>query len=211
MKDCLESMLKGFIICQLFDLIIGRRALLTCRLKNGEEKMKKLSIVLSGFMMIVLLFSGCRTFSSADGLRKVLGPSGGELDNHKVVTFFVIGKGLEPENALSKGEAVLMAERAAVADGYRQLVEKVHGVYVDAFMRAGRGTVDYDTIQVHTQSWLRGTEIMEISEGEYGITKIRMRLRINFANDGMVWWPIGIGRDVKPALSSNNPLNSGGA
>ncbi|MCK5162268.1 MAG: hypothetical protein KAQ72_01055, partial [Desulfobacula sp.] len=113
--------------------------------------MKKLSIILLGLFVSVLFFSGCgsvRSSSTAGGPGKVLGPPGGELDNHKVVTFFVIGKGLEPENAFSKGEAVLMAERAAVADGYRQLVEKVRGVYVDAFMRAGRGTVDYDTIQV---------------------------------------------------------------
>ena len=140
--------------------------------------MKKLSIILLGLFVSVLFFSGCgsvRSSSTAGGPGKVLGPPGGELDNHKVVTFFVIGKGLEPENAFSKGEAVLMAERAAVADGYRQLVEKVRGVYVDAFMRAGRGTVDYDTIQVHTQSWLRGTEIMEVSMGEYGITNVRLR------------------------------------
>ncbi|MBU1341600.1 MAG: hypothetical protein KKE44_08210 [Proteobacteria bacterium] len=173
--------------------------------------MKKLFIVLLGIFVSVLFFSGCgtvRTSSTAGGPGKVLGPPGAEVDDHKVVTFFVIGKGLEPENALSKGEAVLMAERAAVADGYRQLVEKVRGVYVDAFMRAGRGTVEYDTIQVHTQSWLRGTEVMEINQGEYGITNVRMRLRINFARDGMVWWPVGIGRDVKPAFSSGNPLAS---
>ena len=64
------------------------------------------------------------------------------------MSFYVTGKGLEPENALTKGGAVLMAERAAVADGYRQLVEKVRGVYVDAFMKAGRGTVNHDVIQV---------------------------------------------------------------
>jgi hypothetical protein len=176
--------------------------------------MKKLSIVLLGLVVVALLFSGCagnsvKPSSIAGGPGKVLGPPGAEVDEHKVVTFFVIGKGLEPENARSKGEAVLMAERAAVADGYRQLVEKIRGVYVDAFMRAGRGTVDYDTIQVHTQSWLRGTEVMEINEGEYGITNVRMRLRINFAKDGMVWWPVGMGRDVKPSFSSTNPVAIG--
>lgn len=164
-------------------------------------------------VILTMFVSGCtsmmRPSATAGGSGKVLGPPGGEVDNHKIVTFFVIGKGLEPEDALSKGEAVLMAERAAVADGYRQLVEKVRGVYVDAFMRAGRNTVDYDTIQVHTQSWLRGTEIMEISEGEYGITNVRMRLRINFARDGMVWWPVGIGKDVGPSFSSGNPISSG--
>ena len=167
--------------------------------------MKKLIGVLSVMFVLIMFVSGCsRNLVSSSG--NVLGSSGGSGGDQKVVSFFVIGKGLEPENALSKGEAVIMAERAAVADGYRQLVEKVRGVYVDSFMRAGRGVVDYDTIQVHTQSWLRGTEIMEISEGEYGITNVRMRLRVNFAREGMVWWPIGIGNDVKPSSSLNNPL-----
>jgi hypothetical protein len=169
--------------------------------------MKKLSIVLLGLLVSVLFFSGCTSVTSsatAGGPGKVLGPADGESSAHKIISFFVIGKGIEPENALSKGEAVLMAERAAVADGYRQLVEKIRGVYVDAFMRAGRGAVDYDTIQVHTQSWLRGTEIMELFQSEYGITNARMRLRINFSKNGMVWWPVGIGRDTKSISSSGN-------
>ena len=173
--------------------------------------MKKLGIVLLGLFVSVLFFSGCTTKSSSTaggGPGKVLGSPGGEVADSRAVTFFVTGKGLEPENALSKGEAVLMAERAAVADGYRQLVEKIRGVYVDAFMRAGRGVVDYDTIQVHTQSWLRGTEVMEIFQGEYGITNARMRLRVNFSKDGMIWWPVGIGKDAKSAGFSGSPLNS---
>lgn len=102
------------------------------------------------------------------------------------------GKGLEPENALTKGEAILMAERAAVSDGYRQLVEKIRGVYVDAYTKAGQGTVNQDAIQVRTHSWLRGTEVMEITQGNYGITFARLRLKINFSKKGVVWWPVGI-------------------
>ena len=117
--------------------------------------MKKIVLLLSALLALFLF--GCTTSqSTASSPGGVLGSPGGTVDNHKVVSFYVIGKGLEPENALTKGEAVLMAERAAVADGYRQLVEKVRGVYVDAFMKAGRGTVNRDVIQVHTQSWLRG-------------------------------------------------------
>ncbi|WDP85947.1 MAG: hypothetical protein HUN05_13030 [Desulfobacter sp.] len=171
--------------------------------------MKKLLVLSVG--LLVLFFYGCNTgsqsVSSAPG--SVLDPAGGSADNHKIVTFYVAGKGLEPENALTKGEAVLMAERAAVADVYRQLVEKVRGVYVDAFMKAGRGTVNHDAIQVHTQSWLRGTEVMEITQGEYGITNARLRLRINFSKEGMVWWPVGIGENVKPVAASTSNVTGG--
>jgi hypothetical protein len=170
--------------------------------------MKKIVLLFAG--LLVLSFYGCSTTASSTASNPggVLGAPGGSADNHKVVSFYVTGKGLEPENALTKGEAVLMAERAAVADGYRQLVEKVRGVYVDAFMKAGRGTVNHDVIQIHTQSWLRGTEVMEITQGEYGITNARLRLRINFSKDGMVWWPVGIGQNVQPVLTSRNSITS---
>lgn len=160
-----------------------------------------------------MFFSGCTTTgyrSAANAPGEVLGSNGTQVENQRVVTFYVTGKGIEPENALTKGEAVIMAERAAVADGYRQLVEKVRGVYVDAFMKAGRGTVNHDMIQVHTQSWLRGAEIMEVTQGEYGITNARLRLRINFARQGMIWWPVGMGNSVEPANTSSVSRITGG-
>lgn len=166
--------------------------------------MKKVIVLLFIFLAAMFVLTGCQSSSSKNigsAPGKVLGPPDGAANRHRVVTFFVIGKGIEPENALTKGEAVLMAERAAVADGYRQLAEKLRGVYVDAFMRAGRGTVDHDLIRTHTQSWLRGTEIVEITDGRYGITKVRMRLRVNFSQKGMIWWPAGIGDDVEPVLA----------
>lgn len=153
--------------------------------------MKKL-LALSACLSVLSLFGCTNANFSGGGPGGVLDSSANNVVDQKVVTFQVTGKGLEPENALTKGEAILMAERAAVADGYRQLVEKVRGVYVDAYMKAGRGAVNQDTIQVHTQSWLRGTEVMEITQADYGITEARLRLRINFSKRGMVWWPVGI-------------------
>ena len=155
--------------------------------------MKKIIALVSILFIAGSVLAGCSSSSKTADVSAV-------ENKQKIVTFYVTGKGLEPENALTKGEAVLMAERAAVADGYRKLVEKLRGVYVDAFMQAGRGTVDHELIRTHTQSWLRGTEVVEITEGRHGITNVRMRLRINFSKKGMIWWPAGIDDDVEPVL-----------
>nr|MDA3791500.1 hypothetical protein [Desulfobacula sp.] len=167
--------------------------------------------VISSFCQLVFLLvvlSGCnfikQEMATAPG--HVLGLNQGDGSSQKVVTFNVIGKGLESEKALTKGEARLMAERAAVADGYRLLVEKVRGVYVDAFMKAGFGTVNQDMITTKTQSWLRGVEILEIRQAEYGITEAHMQLSIYFAKQNMVWWPRGLGPGLKP--NEDHSMNS---
>ncbi len=168
--------------------------------------MKRFFMALLGFTASVLLLSGCGWLptGSSGSTGNVLGTPDKGNGSEKIVTFYVVGKGLEPENALTRGQAVLMAERAAVADGYRQLVEKLRGVYVDAQMKAGSGAVNYDAIQVHTQSWLRGTDVIDLKRGDYGITEARMRLRVNFAKKGMVWWPVGIDTDAKPIRTASS-------
>lgn len=163
--------------------------------------MKKIIVIVSILFIAGVVLTGCTSSSrtiAAPG--KIITPKDVPDTKLKIVTFYVTGKGLEPEDALTKGEAVLMAERAAVADGYRKLVEKLRGVYVDAFMQSGRGTVDHELIRTQTQSWLRGTEVVEIKTGKYGITSVRMRLRIHFSKKGMVWWPAGIDNDVESVL-----------
>lgn len=151
--------------------------------------------------VLLILLSGCSSMGQGSATTSpgpVLGLDQGDSNTQKVVTFEVIGKGLEPENALTKGEAKIMAERAAVADGYRQLVEKLRGVYVDAFMKAGFGTVNQDMITTKTQSWLRGVDIVEIRFAEHDITEAVMELSIYFAKKDMVWWPSGLGHKLKP-------------
>ncbi|MCP4020198.1 MAG: hypothetical protein GY729_00005 [Desulfobacteraceae bacterium] len=157
--------------------------------------MKKFVIGFLGLALVAFL-TACNVPYKTSNPGDVLGAAPGGENNQRIVTFSVVGKGLEPETAMTKGEAILMAERAAIADGYRQFVEKLRGVYVDAFMKAGYGTVDMDVIKTKTQSWLRGVEIFEVKSASHGIVEAHMQLRINFTQKGMVWWPSGIGENV---------------
>jgi hypothetical protein len=165
--------------------------------------MKK-SMVLFFLVMTLIALSSCNTFySSSSG--PVLETAPGNSNDNRIVTFTVKGKGVEPESAITKGQARLMAERAAVADGYRQFVEKLRGVYVEAFTKAGYGTVDQDFLNTSTRSILRGVEIKEITHGEYGIAQAVMQLRINFSRHGMIWWPQGLGRNLASFETASRP------
>ncbi len=143
---------------------------------------------------IFFFLTGCNIYMTSPG--PVIKDAAEKSDQNRIVTFTVKGKGVEPESALTKGQARLMAERAAVADGYRQFVEKLRGVYVEAIMSAGYGTVDQDFVKTQTRSILRGVEIQEITHGDYGIAEAVMSLRIHFTRQGMIWWPKGLGNNL---------------
>ncbi len=159
--------------------------------------MRHLMLTFCTAVLALFMFQGCSSVTRNSDPGPVLGLNNENGAAQKIVTFSVLGKGLEPESALTKGEAVIMAERAAVADGYRQLVEKIRGVYVDAFLKAGFGSVDKEMITTRTQSWIRGAKVVEIKRGEYGITEAQMELSIYFAKKKMIWWPTGLGPDLK--------------
>ena len=159
---------------------------------------------MAGICLVCALWAfstGCSTLGNNSGTTatgQVLGQDYAGEGSGKVVTFEVVGKGLEPENALTRGEAALMAERAAVADGYRQLIEKISGVYVDAFMKAGYGTLNQEGITTRAQSWLMGVEVVEIRRAAHNITEAHLQLSIYFAKKDMVWWPSGLGAKMTP-------------
>ena len=176
--------------------------------------MKRLSIATLLLLSLLWGVVGCGGVDSGEGIRaaapgNVLGLDAPMDGAQKVVTFDVVGKGLEPENALSKGEAILMAERAAVADGYRQLVEKISGVYVDAYSKAGFGAVSRELITTRAQSWLRGVDIVEIRRGKHGIVEAHMQLGIYFSQKNMVWWPTGLGPGLRPLEDVNSGFPMG--
>lgn len=169
--------------------------------------MKKIGIILTIAIVIVGFSSAGCVYVEKRAKASNVSSTGGTVEysdtdstaSQRIVTFEVVGKGLMPETSINTGQGRLMAERAAINDGYRQLVEKIRGVYVDAYSQTTNGIIDYDVIRTKTQSWLRGVQILEVKEAGYGIFNAKLQLRIYFTETDMIWWPAGIGSGIIPA------------
>lgn len=157
--------------------------------------MKKLFGKCSGLILTAMfLFTGCAVSPNGyietltpGNSNRVLGKYPGKPNKEGIVAVNVVGKGIPPENAISKGQAILMAERAALADGYRKMAERINGIYIQAYLKAGRETIDYDLIRIETETWLRGVQVLEIKHRDNDIAEAYLRTQILVASDSILY------------------------
>jgi len=161
------------------------------------------------FVCIILLSCFSCAYYPAEpvtGTGSVIAPSEeGEPD--RIVVFEVVGKGIEPERATTKGQAILMAERSAIMDGYRLLTEKLRGTLIDIYSKRDNGEVNIDKITAQAQSYLRGVDIKEITKGEHGIYSAHMEVRVFCTLNNLIWWPTGLSAKALPVgLNKRYPI-----
>lgn len=88
------------------------------------------------------------------------------------------GEGTFPANAQSRGQARLLAKRAAIADAQRNLLETLNGVRLTAETVVRNFVVESDIIQTRVQGYLQGAQI--IRGQERGDTyEVVLRLPLN--------------------------------
>lgn len=86
-----------------------------------------------------------------------------------------IGIGLPPEKA-HKARANVLARRAAIVDGYRNLAEFAEGVNVDANTTIKEMTTQSDVVNVNVNAVIRGAEIVEEGWNNDGSYYIVMKM-----------------------------------
>ncbi|GEM_PF-3373770 len=106
---------------------------------------------------------------------------GGEVNsgNCCIINLYSTGRGAPPaDKELTDVQKYLLAERAGIADGYRLISEKLRGIFLDAYTRAGNYIVDYDRINIATNSFIRGVEILDIKHKDNGVCQVEMKIAI---------------------------------
>lgn len=141
---------------------------------------------------VLQLFFMCSCYYRGTAGRSVIEESKSS-ENGRVIVFKATGKGMAPETAVRRGEAMILGERAAVLDGYRLLLEKLRGALVDTYSKRKGVEVNMDIITSQARSYLKGVEILETKVDEFGVYHVEMQVRVFFAPDSeLIWWPTGL-------------------
>jgi hypothetical protein len=107
------------------------------------------------------------------------------LKPSNIITVRAIGMGVAPENTISPAHAIVLAKRAAIADAYRQLGEKMYGLKINAKDTVKDAMIKSTTIRTKVNGMIRNAEIVETIMQD-GLCQVEMEVRL----DGRRWYRV---------------------
>ena len=102
------------------------------------------------------------------------------LSINKTMIISVVGQGVAPMNTDSPAQAYALAKRAAIADGYRLVAEKVKGVRVDGRDLIKNMMVKRTTVRTAVAAMVRNATVVETSFKD-GLCEVEMEIVISYA------------------------------
>ncbi|MDF1875535.1 LPP20 family lipoprotein [Sulfurimonas sp. SAG-AH-194-I05] len=99
------------------------------------------------------------------------------LQRDKTMKVLVVGQGVSPMNTISPAQAYALAKRAAVADAYRLIAEKIKGVYVEGEDYIQDMMVKKSTVRTSVQAMVKNANIVETNFKE-GLCEVEMEITI---------------------------------
>jgi len=100
------------------------------------------------------------------------------LAKNKPLLINVVGQGVAPMNTTSPAQAYALAKRAAVADAYILIAEKVKGVKVDGQDYIKNMMVKRSTIRTSVNAMIRNANIVETTFKE-GLCEVEMEITLS--------------------------------
>lgn len=96
-----------------------------------------------------------------------------------VATIRATGSGTRPQGASSAAQARLLAERAAKADAYRNLLEAAYGVLVTSSTSVKDLATQNDSVRTTLNGFIRGASLVEVRHLDDGSVEVEMEIRLN--------------------------------
>ncbi len=99
-------------------------------------------------------------------------------DSYKTIRINVIGQGVAPTMTSSPAQAYALAKRAAIADAYRLLAEKVKGVRIEGSDKIKNMMVQRSEVRTFVDAVIAEAELIETVFKD-GLCEVEMELVIN--------------------------------
>ena len=93
----------------------------------------------------------------------------------------VVGQGVAPVNTTSPAQAYALAKRAATADAYRLIAEKVKGVKVDGQDFIKNMMVERSTVRTSVQAMVKGANIVATTFKD-GLCEVEMEITLSYSD-----------------------------
>jgi hypothetical protein len=103
------------------------------------------------------------------------------LAKNSTIRVGVIGQGVAPMNTASPAQAYALAKRAAVADAYRLIAEKVKGVRIDGEDLIKNMMVKRSTVRTSVKAMVRNANIVETTFKD-GLCEVEMEINLSYAD-----------------------------
>jgi len=100
------------------------------------------------------------------------------IQNHPI-TITVTGQGVAPVNTISPAQAYALAKRAAIADAYRLIAEKVRGVEVEGEDLIKNMMVKRSTVRTTVYALVRNANITETTFRD-GLCEVEMEIKLYY-------------------------------
>jgi len=106
------------------------------------------------------------------------------ITQSNTVTLSVIGQGVSPEHTISNYQALALAKKAAIADAYRLLAEKLNGVKIEGYDIVKNMVVQRSQVKTCVSSMIRHANIVETKCAK-DFCEVEMELKVV----GNKWYP----------------------
>ncbi|MCF6309176.1 MAG: hypothetical protein L3J19_01680 [Sulfurimonas sp.] len=103
------------------------------------------------------------------------------LKENSTMYISVVGQGVAPMNTTSPAQAYALAKRAAIADAYRAIAEKVKGVRIDGQDLIKNMMVKRSTIRTSVKAMVRNANVVETTFKE-GLCEVEMEIVISHSD-----------------------------
>jgi len=99
------------------------------------------------------------------------------LSKDSFIRVSVIGQGVSPLNASSPAQSYALAKRAAIADSYRLIAEKIKGVRIDGQDTIKNMMVKRSTVRTSVNAMVKNASIVETTFKD-GLCEVEMEILV---------------------------------